>query len=55
MEENTQFKGTVLCPAGAESLKGKTDFYEILRASPFNKELTNDTTFSLIHLAGQYL
>ncbi len=28
---------------------------ENLRVSPFNKELSNETTFNLIHLAGQYL
>ncbi len=26
-----------------------------LRASPFKKDLSNETTFSPIHLAGQYL
>ncbi len=26
-----------------------------LRAPPFDKDLSNETTFSLIHLAGQYL
>jgi hypothetical protein len=30
-------------------------FAKNLRASPFNKDLSNETTFSLIHLAGQYL
>ena len=33
----------------------RTDFYESPRASPFNKELSNETTFSQIHLTGQYL
>jgi hypothetical protein len=30
-------------------------FAENLRASPFNKDISNKTTFSLIHLDGQYL
>ncbi len=30
-------------------------FAENLRATPFNEDLPNETTFSLIHLAGQYL
>ncbi len=30
-------------------------FAEKLRASLFNKQLSKKTTFSLIHLAGQYL
>jgi hypothetical protein len=34
---------------------GRTKLAKNLRASPFNKELSNETTFSLIHLAGQYL
>jgi hypothetical protein len=32
----------------------RTDFSENLRASPFHKVLSNETNFSLIHLAGQY-
>jgi hypothetical protein len=36
-------------------MMGVDKLAEILRASPFNKELLNETTFSLIHLAGQYL
>jgi hypothetical protein len=32
---------------------GQAKFAENLRASPFNKDLSNETTFSLIHLAGQ--
>jgi hypothetical protein len=31
-----------------------TKFAENLRASPFTKDLSNETTFSLVHLAGQY-
>jgi hypothetical protein len=30
---------------------GRTKLAENLRASPFNKELSNETTFSQIHLA----
>jgi hypothetical protein len=34
---------------------GRAKFAENLCASPFNKDLSNQTTFSLIHLGGQYL
>ena len=34
---------------------GRTDFSENFRASPFNEELSIETTFSQIYLAGQYL
>jgi hypothetical protein len=34
---------------------GQAVFAENLHASPFNKDLSNEATFSLIHLAGQYL
>jgi hypothetical protein len=30
-------------------------FAENLRASPFDKDLSNETTVNPIHLAGQYL
>ncbi len=46
---------------GALNFKGlsqdgeRLNLTENLRASPFNKELLNETTFTLIHLAGQYL
>ncbi len=30
------------------------DFKRLTRASPLNKDLSNEATFSLIHLAGQY-
>jgi hypothetical protein len=33
---------------------GRVKFDENLRNSPFNKDLSIETTFSLIHLAGQY-
>ncbi len=33
----------------------QTDFSKNLRASPFNDDLSIDTTFSQIHLAGQFL
>ncbi len=33
----------------------QTKLAENLRASPFNKELSNETSFSMIHLAGEYL
>jgi hypothetical protein len=55
-----------LCPkkpiiewGGAENFKGlsqdggRVKFAENLRASPFNDDLSNDTTFSQIYLAGQ--
>jgi hypothetical protein len=34
---------------------GREKFSENLSASPFNKELSNETTFSLIHPDGQNL
>jgi hypothetical protein len=34
---------------------GREKLAENFRPSPFNKDLSNETTFSLIHLAGQYL
>ncbi len=34
---------------------GRAKLAEYLRASPFKKELSNETTYSLIYLAGQYL
>ncbi len=34
---------------------GRAKFAENLRAFPINKYLSNETTGSLIHLAGQYL
>jgi hypothetical protein len=34
---------------------GRAKFAENLRASPLNKDLSNETTFGLIPLAGQYL
>jgi hypothetical protein len=34
---------------------GQAKFAENLRASPFNEDLSNATTFSLMYLAGQYL
>ncbi len=34
---------------------GRTKCYKNLRVSPFTKDLLNETTFSQIHLAGQYL
>jgi hypothetical protein len=34
---------------------GQAKFAENLPASPFNKDLSNETTFGLINLAGQYL
>jgi hypothetical protein len=34
---------------------GWATFLEILRASPFNKDLSNETTFRPIYLDGQYL
>ncbi len=34
-------------------MEGGQKVYENLRASPFNKELSNETTFSLIHHAVQ--
>jgi hypothetical protein len=42
---------------GALKLRGwgRAIFAENLRSSPFNKDLSNETTFSLIHLDGQYL
>jgi hypothetical protein len=33
---------------------GRAKFAENLRAFPFNKDLSNETTFRLINLAGQY-
>ncbi len=33
----------------------RTDFSENFRASPFNEDLLNETTFSQIYLAGQHL
>jgi hypothetical protein len=41
-------KGSQRTGCGQNALKN-------LRASPFNKDLSNETTFSPIHLAGQYL
>ncbi len=40
---------------GLSKDEGRAKLAENLRASPFNKELSNETTFSLIRLAGQYL
>jgi hypothetical protein len=40
---------------GLSEAGGWGKFAENLRASPFNKNLSNETTFSQIHLAGQYL
>ncbi len=34
---------------------GWAKFAENLHASPINKDLSKETTVSLIHLAGQYL
>jgi hypothetical protein len=34
---------------------GRADFYENLRASLVNDDLSKETTSSQIHLAGQYL
>jgi len=34
---------------------GRADFAVNFCASPFNKDLSHDTTFSQIHLDGQYL
>ncbi len=34
---------------------GRAKFAENLSASPLNKYLPNETTLSMIHLAGQYL
>jgi hypothetical protein len=34
---------------------GRAKIAKNIRASPFNKDLSNDTTFSQIHLDGQYL
>jgi hypothetical protein len=39
----------------ASQKMGGGQLTENLRASPFNNDLSNETTFSLIHLAGQYL
>jgi hypothetical protein len=33
----------------------RADFTKNLRASLYSRELSNDTTFSQIHLDGQYL
>jgi hypothetical protein len=35
--------------------EGRTDLSKNLRASPFNNDLSIDSAFSQIHLAGQYL
>jgi hypothetical protein len=35
--------------------EGRAKLAENLRASRFNKELSNETSFSLIHLAEQYI
>jgi hypothetical protein len=50
------------CKRWRESIKkglsqggGGTDFFENLGTSLLNKELLNETTFSQIHLAGQWL
>jgi hypothetical protein len=40
---------------GLSQVGGKAKFAENLRPSPITKQLSNETTFSLIHLAGQYL
>ncbi len=40
---------------GLPQYEGRSQLADDLRASPYNKELSNKTTFSLIHLAGQYL
>ncbi len=42
-----------LYPVGLSQDKGRTDFFKNLRASSYNKELSNETTFSQIHLPGQ--
>jgi hypothetical protein len=34
---------------------GRAKFAENFRASPFNKDLSHETAFSVIYLAGQYL
>ncbi len=34
---------------------GSAKFTENIRAPQFNDDILNETTFSLIHLAGQYL
>ncbi len=40
---------------GLSEDRGRAKFAENLRASPFNNDLSNEATFSLIHLDGQYL
>jgi hypothetical protein len=48
-------QGGALKLLGLSEDGGRAKFAENFRASPFNKDLSNETTFSLIHLAGQYL
>jgi hypothetical protein len=40
---------------GSRKMWSGLNLHENLRASPFNKNLSNETTFSLIHLAKQSL
>jgi hypothetical protein len=40
---------------GLSKERGQATFLENLRTSLLNKGLSNETTFNLIHLAGQYL
>jgi hypothetical protein len=55
------YKFPIKKQGGARNFKGpsqeggRVKLAENLRASPLNNELSNETTFSLIHLAGQYL
>ncbi len=40
---------------GLSQDRGRAKFAENLRASSFQKDLSNETTFGQIHLDGQYL
>jgi hypothetical protein len=40
---------------GSQRMRGGLIFLNIFRASLFNKDLSNESNFGLIHLAGQYL
>jgi hypothetical protein len=47
----TELKGGALKFKGLSQVGGRTDFSEILRASRFNDDISNEPTFSEIHLA----
>ncbi len=47
--------GGAVAVKGSHKMDGYGDFSENLRASLFNKDLSDEPNFRRIHLAGQYL